>query len=325
MEMDSMDRRTLLGGLLGAGTLVATSALPALAEDRPEAFPSRGRFERLSLSLSTVEIGLARPFSVLHITDTHLTAAYPHEPQSKQQLCKCRTETFGGRQEEALRDSLAWARIHADFVLHTGDLIDWHSEANFDLVKKHFGNSFCGSLGNHEFSPDMWLSNPVVTCNEEWKDKFRPRLQEFYPFNVVLHSQVVNGVNFVTLDNVFGSITEKQVSMFADEVEKGLPVVLCMHVPFFSDGLYRASCHYWNDRSPRFESASVPVANSDYQAQKNDVTTRNFIAYLKREPLLKAILAGHLHFAYEERFSPTAIQYVTGGNYLFQGREVLFV
>ena len=26
---------------------------------------------------------------------------------------------FGGRQEEALRDSLAWAKEHVDYVVHT--------------------------------------------------------------------------------------------------------------------------------------------------------------------------------------------------------------
>jgi len=39
---------------------------------------------------------------------------------------------------------------------------------------------------------------------------------------------------------------------------------------------------------------------------------------------MKAILAGHLHITVQDRFSPTAIQYVVGGNYGFVGQEVLF-
>ena len=320
-----MERRTFLGGFLGAGALVATSSLPARGEDKPSVFPSRGRFERLSVSISTVEIGLQKPFSVLHISDTHLTAAYPHESESKQMLCKCRTETFGGMQEAALRDSLDWAKSHTEFVVHTGDLIDWQSEANFDLVKKYFGSGVCGCVGNHEFSPDMWLSDPAVRLTEEWKDRFRGRLHEIFQIDVVLQSRVVNGVNFVAMDDVFGYVTKTQVERFAAEVAKGLPIVLCMHVPFFSDGMWRATQHYWNTKTLRFASAGVPDATGDFLVQKNDATTRDFIAYLKGEPLLKAILAGHLHFAYEERFSPTTVQYVVGGNYLFHGRELLFV
>ena len=61
----------------------------------------------------------------------------------------------------------------------------------------------------------------------------------------------------------------------------------------------------------------------DYLAQKEDKTTREFISYLKQEPLLKAILAGHLHITVEEQFSPTARQYVVAGNCLLHGRGVL--
>ena len=35
-------------------------------------------------------------------------------------------------------------------------------------------------------------------------------------------------------------------------------------------------------------------------------------------------LGGHLHLTVQERFSPTAMQYVIGGNFLFHGQEVLF-
>ena len=75
------------------------------------------------------------PFPVLHISDTHLTAVGTDENAKKHQLNRLRTLTFGGRQEEALRDSIAWAKEPCDCLVHTGDLIDWQSEANFALVK----------------------------------------------------------------------------------------------------------------------------------------------------------------------------------------------
>ena len=53
-------------------------------------------------------------------------------------------------------------------------------------------------------------------------------------------------------------------------------------------------------------------------------TRRDFIAYLKTEKRLRGILAGHLHITVQERFSPTAMQYVIGGNYGFVGEEVTF-
>ena len=48
------------------------------------------------------------------------------------------------------------------------------------------------------------------------------------------------------------------------------------------------------------------------------------MAYMKSERRLRGILAGHLHVAMEDRFSPTAMEYVVGGNFDFAAREVLF-
>ena len=319
-----MDRRSFLKRMAGMGALVATSQLPALAEDDPTLFPKRGRFERLALNYGTVNIGLEKPFSILHISDTHLTAVYPHEDEKKQQLHKIRTTTFGGRQEEALRDSLDWARQHVDYVVHTGDLIDWQSEANFDLVKKHFGEGVVGCLGNHEFSQHMWLSEPKETGTEQYKDLTRKKLQEVFPYDIELQSQVVGGVNFVTLDDVYGYVTERQVELFRKEVKKGLPIVLCMHVPFHTENIWRADIRFWHDEKSRFRNVA-PDPSGEYKRQQDDPVTSAFIAYLKTEPLLKAILAGHLHITIQDQFSPTATEYVVGGNFLFHGEEILFI
>ncbi len=314
----SVNRRNFLTGL---GGLFATAALPSFGADDPAVFPTRGVFERLALAYQHVHIGLPKPFSVLHISDTHFTAAYPTESEAKQTLSKIRTQTFGGRQEEAFRDSLAWAKQNVDYVVHTGDLIDWQSEANYDLVKKHLGENICCALGNHEFSHSMWLGKEERT--EAYKNTSRAKLTEVFVCDVEMQSTVVNGVNFVTLEDSYGTVTPRQVARFAAEVKKGLPIVLCMHVPFITDTIWRAHGKFWKPNK-KFVSAEIPQARGDYKAQQTDPVTRDFIAYLKKEPLLKAILAGHLHITIQDRFSPTAIQYVVGGNFLFHGQEVLF-
>ncbi len=310
--------------MAGLGALIATADLPVLAEDKPEVFPQRGQYERLSLCYATVEIGLGEPFSILHISDSHLTAANAGENEKKQKLRETRTQTFGGRQEEALRDALAWAKQHVDYVVHTGDLIDWQSQANFDLVRKFFGSAMTGSLGNHEFSTDMWLSDPKEEHTEAYKDLTRQKLQEVYPFDVRFQSQVVHGVNFVTLDDVYGYVTEEQVRRFALEVEKGLPIVLCMHVPFYTDNIWRANQRFWRDKG-RLDYKGLPKVGGAYKLQQTEAVTSNFIKYLRHEPLLRCILAGHLHITVEDQFSPTCREYVVAGGFLFHAREVLFV
>ena len=179
-------------------------------------------------------------------------------------------------------------------------------------------------MGNHEFSTDMWLSDPKEEQNESYKDNTRDILQSVYPFNISLYSQVVNGVNFVTLDDVYGYVTAEQVDLFKKEVAKGFPIVLCMHVPFFTDNIWRAAVRFWSDKG-QLTYSEVPKPSGDYKRQLEYPVTSDFIQYLKSEPLLRCILAGHEHITVEDQFSPTCREYVVAGNFLFHGREVLFV
>ena len=61
---------------------------------------------------------------------------------------------------------------------------------------------------------------------------------------------------------------------------------------------------------------------SGWKESYKDSVTSDFVSYLKSQPLLKGILAGHLHFDVQDRFSPSAMEYVVGGNFLFHGQEV---
>ena len=324
-----MNRRDFVFGL---GGLMAASALPGCvtASSRKLAtFAARGKFERLQLGYRHISAGATAPFSILHISDTHFTEAYAHEPDVKQELKRVRTECFGGFQEQALCDSLAWAKEHVDYVLHTGDLIDWQSEANYDLVRKYYGDMALGAVGNHEYSPSMWLSGEKETKDAAWRAKSAAALSSAYPFDISFRAQVVNGVNFVMVDDVFGAVTARQVERFAAEVKKGLPIVLYMHVPFYTPEIWLAHVKFWRGgedgkQGGRFRYRAAPAPGEEYKVQLEDPVTRDFIRYLKSEKLLKGILAGHLHFSVQDRFSPTAMEYVVGGNFLFHGQEILF-
>lgn len=319
---NDINRRDFLKRMVAGGAIIAASSLPVIAEDRPELFPNRGGYERLALSYATVHIGLPKPFSILHISDSHLTAAYPHESERMQRRHKSRTATFGGRQEEALRDSLAWARDHVDYIVYTGDLIDWQTEANYDLVRKYFGDNMFGAIGNHEHWSEEWLTDPSEQDKAEFREANHRALSEVYPFDVECHAQQIGGVNFIAMDNAFGTFATRQVEFFKAEAAKGFPMVLCMHVPLYSDDIWRASDRFWNEGNMTVDPSRL---GDEYRAQREDPVTRDFIAYLRQEPLLRALLTGHEHFALDDPFSPTAMQYVVGGNFLFTGREVMFV
>ena len=58
--------------------------------------------------------------------------------------------------------------------------------------------------------------------------------------------------------------------------------------------------------------------------QRADAPTKEFIKYLKAQPLLKAILCGHCHAFWQEPFSPTAMQYVCSATYRGEGYAIGF-
>ena len=89
----NLNRRDFLGlAAGGAGTIVAASALSAFGKDDPSLFPKRGVVERLAIAYQHIHIGLPQPFSVLHISDTHLTAVYDDEPDYLVTFAKKREE-----------------------------------------------------------------------------------------------------------------------------------------------------------------------------------------------------------------------------------------
>ena len=62
-----------------------------------------------------------------------------------------------------------------------------------------------------------------------------------------------------------------------------------------------------------------------YNQQLADEPTRRFIEYISNEPAVKAILAGHLHFNWEGELPWGIMQYVTGGGFLGDAREIEIV
>ena len=296
-----MTRRGFLAGGAALGGLMASSALPVLADD-PSLFPGRGRFERLSLNYHhEIKAGASKPFTGRHISDTHLTAAYPDEGEWERKIAERRIRTFGGRQEEALRDSIAWAKLHTDYIVHTGDLIDFQSRANFDLVKKYYGEggaAMLGCLGNHE----------------HYRGKGE---RDAYPFPNDFSATVLNGVNFVMIDDSANTVSADQASRFEAEAKKGLPIVLCMHCPFPTREIVLAASRFWRSKG----NLKAIRDMGGYVEKYKDGTTQDFVAYLRAQPLLKGILCGHGHIGVVSPFSPTAKQYEVAGNFMFHAQE----
>ena len=338
--MMSFDRRNflkygigfgLLGSIpLGAERLGWTLAADALAADAKSADEEAAEKiaeaeKRLQFQRVEIALGAKKPFRTLHLSDTHLCLADERENERKRTLAKNRRRYFS-EGELFLDAALSYAKRTGETLLYTGDLIDFVSEANLDAIAAKFQNAdVFGSSGNHEFSQYVGEAKE----DDAYKAQSFDRVQKAFPNDLVFASRIIEGVNFVAFDDVYYNITARQKALFEAEAAKGLPIVALCHCPLYTPELYDvamsepgATCSYLVG-VPDERTAGYEAHRRDQQ--KRDNPTADFLDYLKKQPLLKAILSGHLHYDWVGPFSETATQYVVAGNFQGHVREFTFV
>ncbi len=289
----------------------------------------------LNIRNITIKLECEEAFSALHISDTHLALADNRDNERKIKLAAGRVRFFP-HAEHYLDAAISHARLNKLMLIHTGDLIDFTSEANLDCVAEHIlGENLLAAAGNHEFS--QYVGEALE--DEAYKQQSYAQVQDVFPNNLSFASKVVNGVNFVAIDDVYYNITERQHELMEQEMKKGLPVVMLCHVPLYTE----KHCEYAvkaNGNHAAYVTGAPLSVTSKYPSdsslpadqqwrnrgvqQRADKPTLEFIKWLKEQKKLKAILCGHCHYFYEDRFSPTAMQYIVGANYNGDAYNVRF-
>ena len=278
---------------------------------------------------TTIEIGIDKPVKLLHVTDTHLTLCDRRDDERKQKLAIARSQTFGdvnGSVEAGLNEQIAYAKRNCDLLVHTGDLIDFVSKANVEKAREILKDETVFFIaGNHEYSQYV---------GEAWEDaayRMNSYMQMGFGLGVDMFfsSREVGGVNLVGLDNGYYQFEDWHIWRMRREVEKGLPIILCIHDPLFEQSLYD---HIMS--KPGATSAGIVGCDEDhllpyseYRAvqQRPEEATLRVIDYITHEPMIKAVLTGHLHFNYESRLACGKMQYITGGGYEGAAREVTII
>jgi hypothetical protein len=323
----NIQRRSFLR--LGAG-LIAASELPRAALAKSAPLPP--------IKLRQIEIcaGASKPFGAVHVSDTHIVRADSRDNARKITLAARRSGHMKWG-EHYLDEAIRAAESAGEMLIHTGDLIDFVSAANLEMAERHFaGHDWFASSGNHEFSQYVGEAKE----DDAYRRVSYNRVQAAYPNDLTFASRVVNGVNFVAIDDVYYNVTEAQHALFEKEVAKGLPIVILCHVPFYTPRHHdeelkrsRGVCSYEtgvpDEKIATWRAPSRPFGKGEEWRdrrvqQRADAPTKEFIKYIKAQPLLKAILCGHCHNFWEERFSPTAVQYVCSATYMGDGYRIRF-
>ena len=260
----------------------------------------------LNIEKNTIHIGLEKPLKVLHITDSHIPFCCDTDSEAMHRQRAQRDEPGSVL---ALQEQMAYGEENCDIIVHTGDLIDFISkpclEFGREFLKKHDKLLFIA--GNHEYS----TYEPAV---EDMTYRLRSLglMGGGLGVDMFFNSKIVGGVNFVGIDDSYHQVEDGQLIRLKKEVAKGYPIILFMHAPLYEEALYQKSYEFWN--------GEIAVVNSDARLHPEVIgdmaepypSTTAFYEYVTGEPLIKAVLAGHLHFSFVSQLPGGKIQYVTG-------------
>ncbi len=261
--------------------------------------------------ITKLHIGLAKPITILQISDTHLTLCDERDNARKAALAAHRATIFPGA-DEFLGEVEVLAKREGHLLVHTGDLSDFVSAANLDRAAQLV--NACDVMmvaGNHEFS--QYVGEAVEDA--AYRNVSLDRVQAVYHNDIRFTSRVVGGVNLVGIDNGYYLFDKEQLDALKCEVAKGLPILLFLHVPLYSEALYD---HCLAIGKTSAYLTAVPDEKTecyppDRRAQQTaDNITREMVAYIEAEPLIQAVFAGHLHHDFTCTVGGRLPQYVTG-------------
>ena len=319
----NITRRRFIG--LGLSSLAAAFIdRVALGASLPAGYESESDFKPTPLE---IEVGAKKAFRALHFSDSHLNfmSAAEQVNEGAKRAFANRVPVFP-QSLVNFQATVDYARRNNLAMLHTGDLVDYESEANYAIAGRTLGDmaDFHFAIGNHEY----W--NPK---GGKSRDEIRERVHKAFPSDLLVSSRIMNGVNFVAFDDANNNVAAEVCRRVKAEFEKGLPVVLMMHVPFYTPRTFAWSFDTLGC-GPRCGTADITgvpadIVRAKYRPNQIDYNlprepTLELMAFLKEQRLLKAILCGHMHSAFRDRFSETAEQYVVGGNFKGEAYEIVF-
>ncbi len=285
----------------------------------------------MKLTKITIPVGATAPFTMLHMSDNHLCLADERDNERKNNLAAGRGRDFTGGHPELLLTRLAelldFAKAEGLTVLHTGDMIDFVSKANLDYTKQVFqGVDVFAAAGNHEFSQyvgEAWE-------DEDYKAQTFAEVKAAFPGDFWFQTRVVNGIKLIAVDNNYYYVTPKQLELFREETADGVPFVLLMHNPLYSEDTYAQVTAGKAPSAPPYlfgcpEPLLRTLDDHRYRQQKPNETSVAFLELCNSLPNLKAVLAGHLHEYFASHLDSGVPQYVAGAGYAGEANLYEFV
>lgn len=258
--------------------------------------------ESINVQHKKIQIrGLKKRYTFLHITDTHVVCFGKDESITRIEYAKPRKALFsknGITPDVRLRAYIDYANsVGVSGVLLTGDIIDFPSPENLDVLKESLAAlrvPYIYVAGNHDWSYfDNYQTRDSVL-------RERPLLRPFCGGDEDFHAMRIGELTFAALDNtmdVYRPGTADRLKEVLDTVEN---VIILQHAPLYCDTLHADTVKGWKKD---ITLGGLGIAPDDSAEKIRKLLTSS--------PSAKAILCGHLHFSHEDLIDGVLPQYVT--------------
>lgn len=277
------------------------------------------RYGSIHILKTEIKVGLSKPVKFLHVTDSHIAIDDQGEDCGRAKVFE---KDKPGSSEYYFRQAVEYAKKKHMPIVHTGDLIDFLSNANLAFADKAFdGVEHVYAAGNHDFCHQVGAAKEDAVY--KWMNM--KRTAPHFQTNLIFSSKVIGGVNVVTLDNSYYQISAGQMAMLQAEAARGYPIILCMHVPIFTvesaDTIMSRgkNCGYLMCPTDAY-LAGYPENRRQQQTPNQE--TKQAVEYIKSEPLIRTIITGHTHMNYEQVLENGVMQITTHGSYAGYAREI---
>ncbi|MBN2296027.1 MAG: metallophosphoesterase [Pirellulales bacterium] len=268
--------------------------------------------------------GLKKVTRVLHVADSHISVFDESEAAFHQYAARMDKAYSSvphyktGKPTRPADNFLKLMKMGTDkqvqLIALTGDIINNPSPASVRFVAKAVkktGIPFMYVAGNHDWHYEG-LPGTRAQLRQTWIEK--SLLPLYGVKNPLYASNVIGGINFVTIDNSTYQVNDEQLKFFRRETARNMPLVLLMHIPLYlpkdagSNSVSICGDPRWGwdiDKNYKAER------RERWSKDGNLPSTNAFVENVKQARNLAAVLVGHTHRSRADTISETAVQYVT--------------
>ena len=254
--------------------------------------------------------GATEPFTFLHISDIHMAESDENDSPRRREFTAKRKNHFAFS-PEAVEFVKQYVKKTGLPIVNTGDMLDFITPENLRLAKEFVADTgMMMAAGNHEYwrcHNDRFHYDDVPETYDR-KDEMLDLVADNIGIDIRFSCREINGVKLVCIDDSDYCIDEEIFEKLKKVEAEGKPILLFMHIPMYSEHLGKGA-KYSLCAPPKYFEGCHPT---DVWERSPDELTIKICDYIRRSPLIKCVLSGHIHYNVEVIGKDDQDQIVTG-------------